>query len=115
KNEKNNYQNNIKLIINLFVIVISFISALLIFFDFNKPYYYSALPLLPIIFSLLNLMIFPVVYKNLFSNIGFTLIVLLMFFRLSICPLIMMLGNYEVIINLNISENTPKAVFLMIY
>lgn len=114
KNEKIFLSKRLILNIHILLIFFSFVSALLIFFDSNKPYYYFSLPLLPILFCLLNLIILPFNNK-LFLNLGFVFLELLMFFRLSVSPLFMMLGNYTICITLNVADNTSKAIFLIAY
>lgn len=101
-------------IIQMMVILISIMCTLILLFDFIKPSYYNNLFILPLSCAVLN-MINGNLYKKIPQNIGVTIILLLMFFRLTVTPFFMVLGNYNVILNVNLGLNTSKAIILMAY
>ncbi|RSK33697.1 oligosaccharide repeat unit polymerase [Bhargavaea beijingensis] len=101
-------------IIWLFIVISSVISGFILYFDFDKPYYYKLLPLLPFVFGLINLF-FLMLYRNILSNIALTLVIGLYYIRFVIVPLIMMMGNYSSFLKFNISSNINYGIVLMVY
>lgn len=94
--------------------IISIIVSFLLVIDGNKPEYYSLLFLLPLIFGVMSI-VCKRIYIEIPSNLGITILVVLLFARLVISPLFMFLGNYEGTITLGIEYNTPLAIFLVLY
>ena len=96
------------------ILCLSFITTIVLLFDGDKPKTYEGLFLLPVAFFVFSI-VFNNLYNHLFSNIGITVLMILMFARMVISPLFMGLGDYAVTISLNVKENTFKAVFLVVY
>lgn len=101
-------------LINIVVIMISFISFFIVLMDVDRPSYFKLLPILPLCFAIIN-MFFYKLYSKVPENIGLTLVVFLMFFRFSIAPMLMSLGSYNLVIFDNLENNIPKSIFLFIY
>ena len=95
-------------LIALFVITILFGQF------FAKENAYRFLFLLPLSFLVFS-SIFKKVYSLFFDNLGVTIILSLYFVRMVISPLFMFLGNYNVSITYNVSQNTTKSILLICY
>ncbi len=100
--------------IPIVVSLISLIVSILVIADPNKPVGYDFFFLLPLSFSLLSLL-FQKLFLYIKNNLAVAIFLILFFCRLVISPLFMYIGNYSVTIQLNISENTTPAVFLVVY
>lgn len=93
---------------------VSFLVAIIILLDFDRPRYYDALFLLPLSFTLIILVNVSNLEKCL-TQFGTLLIVVLEFIRLVIIPLFLTLSNYFELITLNVDKNTPQAIALLVY
>ena len=113
-NVSRNKFRDIYSIMFIILIFVSLFATLAICVDFGKPDYYKLLFILPlmfVIFLLLNVRNF----KNIFSNFGLAILFALEFVRLVIAPFFLMLSGYVEVIKLNVAVNTPKAILLMAY
>ncbi len=95
-------------------VLISFIVAIVLICDADKPYYYNWLFLMPLVYGLSSL-ICNRIYQYIPQNIGIMLVVGLLFIRMVISPLLLSLGSYSVTIEKNIEENTFGAIMLVCY
>ncbi len=93
---------------------LALITIFVLLFDSDKPEYYQFLFLLPLMFSALSI-IFYNVYDEFFKNLGFSLLLGLMFFRMVISPLVMAFGGYTGTILLNVEHNTDYSILLICY
>lgn len=95
-------------------LVISLLSTVLVAVDTSRPDDYGILFLLPLTFTVLSIA-FSKVYSYIFSNIGVTLLLVLMFIRCVFLPLLMSNYGYETQIVRSGTGNIPNAVILMCY
>lgn len=101
-------------IVWLIVIVVSLFAGISILCDLQRPEYYGTLFILPLSFGVFSL-VFAHLYFNMSENIGMSVILILFFVRMVISPMLMCFGGYAVTITRNIDQNTPRAIFLLIY
>jgi len=103
-----------QMILCFMMILISLLVAILILTDFKKPGYYWGLFSLPLSFGALSV-IFYRLYYEIPSNLGISIILVLLFTRMVISPFFMYLGNYIGTITKNVEKNTYYAILLVIY
>ncbi|MDW4538612.1 O-antigen polymerase [Bacillus sp. KNSH11] len=106
--------NGIKLLFWLLAIF-SIMLSIFIWMDSQKPTYYGVLPFLPLSFCILSYAIL-CIYDDFKQKITFWILYLGYFFRFSIVPFIMFLGDYQAkATNYDIYNNMNQAIFIMIY
>ena len=103
-----------RIFVFLFIVFLSFSTALLLIGDLSKPNYYSFLFVLPLTFAVLSV-VFAKLYEEIMRNLGITVLLILLFVRMVISPLFMLLGSYAGTIEHNVSSNTLMAIFLVSY
>jgi hypothetical protein len=91
----------------------SLFTGVWVWLDSTKPYYYNILPLLPMIFGLLNLFSFKI-YQDIPSNLAVSIIVGLYYIRNVVSIFIMSLGNYSGVFLIRSEESVFYALLLMI-
>ncbi|HFK1516973.1 TPA: hypothetical protein ACGXMA_002816 [Bacillus cereus] len=106
--------NGIKLLFWLLAIF-SIMLSIFIWTDSQKPSYYGVLPFLPLSFCILSYVIL-CIYDDFKQKITFWILYLGYFFRFSVVPFIMFLGDYQAkATNYDIYNNMNQAIFIMIY
>lgn len=98
------------------ITIASLFFSMAIFSDANRPDVYRYLPLLPLSYSIINLLSRRV-YNGIFNikeNLSVLIIHLLYFVRQSLAIYILMLGNYYSSLNKLTGENCLRAILLMI-
>ncbi|MGY6766146.1 hypothetical protein ACW73O_14070 [Faecalibacterium prausnitzii] len=112
--KKFNFESKSFFYLTTFVFVSCF-SAILVALDYNRPEYYTYLPLLPAIFALVSTVLFPI-YRWFLDSIVITLIISIYFIRMVVTPLSMSLGGYHhLLLNLNVYQEMNQALLLIIY
>ncbi|MEG7969508.1 hypothetical protein [Bacillus cereus group sp. Sample30] len=106
--------NGIKLLFWLLAIF-SIMLSIFIWTDSKKTSYYGVLPFLPLSFCILSYVIL-CIYDDFKQKITFWILYLGYFFRFSVVPFIMFLGDYQAkATNYDIYNNMNQAIFIMIY
>lgn len=117
---KNNFENNNKLALKhvMWFLLMSGISlsiAVFIITDTTKPYYYSILWLLPVMFVFSSI-IMNNALKLTTDSPALLIIFVTYFIRYVLSPFILLLGNYETFIPGNrVAYEMTEAIFLMCY
>jgi len=101
-------------LIILFVVLLCCFVGLWIMFDYDRPTYYTILPLLPFSYGIMSLL-FQRVYKYIFNNLAVCIVVGLYFIRNVFTPFIMSLDNYYGVIHIRSEESVIYAILLMIF
>lgn len=99
---------------NLAVAFIGFITSIILMNE-NCPSYYSLLPLIPFVYGVLNLICGAAWNKETNASIFGVMFNGIMLLRSIIMPLLLMLGDYETVLQVNIESNMPKAIILLSY
>lgn len=99
---------------NIVAAVIGFVSAVLLLFG-NSPEFYSLLPIIPIVYGILNLCLGVVWHRDTMLSVFGIMFNGLMLLRTVVMPLLLMLGEYETVISVNIEQNMPRAICLLSY
>jgi hypothetical protein len=103
------------IILFLFTFVSCAFTTIVLLFDLKQPTAYSYLFLLPCMFFLFSSLFGNVIFKIQKYNIGVFIIVVQMYIRNVITPLVMRFGDYTSIFIIKDASNIYNAVFLMIY
>lgn len=101
-----------KVLLNAMALLAVVITGLLILGEI--PFYYRLLPVLTGI-SAFVFLITSILIGNRPVTIGYALIFALSFIRYCVHPLLMLAGDFSSIMKMNISNNTPNGVLLMVY
>ncbi|MDO5547854.1 MAG: hypothetical protein Q4F79_05130 [Eubacteriales bacterium] len=99
---------------NIAVALLGFITSIILISE-DCPSYYVLLPLIPFVYGGLNLVCGVVWKKAAVASIFGIMFNGMMFLRAVVMPLLLMLGDYETVLRVNIDSNMPKAILLFSY
>lgn len=108
------FNNLYQIVVWAAFVLFSMFSVLLCLLDNDKPSDYALLFLLPLCFLLCSI-IFSKVFTYMFDNIGITLIVLLMFVRNVLSPMLMSMYGYETSVVSSGTGHMGDAILLTSY
>ncbi len=112
---RSRYNNGLLPIILLIGFMITAVAATaLLLTDFTKPSAYNLLFLLPVCFIAVSFLFWRLYFK-IPSNLGITIILLLIFTRLVLTPLMLYLGGYKADIMMGLDNNVTPAILLICY
>ncbi len=106
--------NTFQAILCITIVVTSFVAVFVVLLDLNRPSCYMWLFVLPLFFGILSIVCYRL-YSAVPFNLGITILLVLMFVRSVISPLLLVFGNYSVTISYNIEKNTTYAIMLVCY
>lgn len=98
----------------LTIISLCMMAFFIIFLKTNFTDNYSLLPFMPITF-LLSFLLFPRLVQCIPENLGATFIIGFEAIRMVVSPVLIVLSDYQITIGLNVEQNTPKSIVLMMY
>ena len=101
-------------VFNIVQLILSVISSVLILGDQNKPDYYNMLWFLPLVYGIFTFFLIGT-KPEIFKHLCFVIISGLYFFRNSLTPLFMYLGDYEGTFTRLTSVNVNKSILLMTF
>ena len=107
------YKLNIWTLAGLFALFCAFICSLNLFRD-NYPLYYSVLPSMPFVCSIM-FFISSMCLKNDQTNIAVVLIIATALVRYCVLPIFLVFSNFATAMKLNIEKNATGAIILLIY
>lgn len=99
---------------NIFVAFIGFITAVILISG-NSPRYYVLLPLIPFVYGVMNIVCGAVWKQDSVANVFGIMFNGIMLIRAVIMPILLMLGDYETVLKVNIDTNMPRAILLFSY
>lgn len=99
---------------NIAMAFVGFITAIYLLSD-TCPSYYVLLPLIPFAYGILNLMCSVAWKEDTVNSVFGVMFNGLMLLRAVLMPLLLKLGEYETVLQVNIESNMPKAIFLFMH
>lgn len=110
-----NYEKLKKDILTAIIIVISIVGFFILSYFRSSNNEYDLLPILPLLFSLLSALFFPL-YRSFFKSIFITFSLSLYFFRSVILPILILVSNYRSLAsNANVFKFLDESILLQCY